>query len=1334
MQYSRTLVFLLLGFVVAVQGAVTRLSQQEGELVVQCHFSKEGTSVSAVSMADLYSELGAAVMHQSGRILPAEILQVAADTTADMIVSVAGVDPLPVILETSEREMAYFPKLITAHRTKVARKMYSGIPVQSILVTPFFEKGGSLFVYRKLIVTISYKPQSGMPLEKGSSLDRVKAVVLNPEEVMTPRITRTISVQREAVNQTMGKCMSFSITNGTSNTDERETNIEHTCNGLYALYPSDISYLGSDLPFNQIALYASDRTLAEKIPAADSVPSGVVSISLYFDDSNSDGLFNSNDRILFYGSSMHRWFWDSASSAWDFEFNVYDHKRIYWITVGEGNPIPHKEPLSGGNATRRGWKLRRVAKTQNIKTAYKKYDGNSSRFWKWFTLSPQYRYFNLELEIFNAVPNSIVEARLSNIRVSSAKTYLKLDGEEQQARFRDSTSQWIQGTVNAQTLHCRADFSTDSGFIDIASFDIRYWRELSMQGVVKPFHFFSDTIPELKSYTISNLPQEPVWCFRLDENRNSASFITRQQGGSVAFSDSSGLGYEYIFTPESAIKRVEPHPVVFTSTGRVKRDLFAVRGDYSYVIVSSPELVPYADSFAAIKEREGYAVLLFSTDDIYRQFSGGAATPVAIRNAMIQLRKQCPDITWLLLFGGGHYDYKGMQTTEPNHIFPFLDDDIVKEDFYALLDKGEKLTSDYGGTDLLIGRIPAVTAQDALRYLDKYQQVMGNEEAGGSWRNSFVMCNDDGAQGEKEDPMKHAHSSDSLFAILMKNRADMQISSINLLEYQYVGPAKPDARKALLEEINSGCAFVNYYGHGSYHTISDEKLFLLEDILTLKNKGQYPFFSFFSCAVGFFDMPDLKDVGSELVLAENKGAIATWASSRSSYNGTNKIAAQKMFRAIFADTCEIASVGTGAFAAKEGSINRKYVLFGDPSYRPYTKRIPLDLTIGKNAGVVLPSNENFQIFDTLWVSAKVPTGFDGATATLILQNPTRYGEKTKDGDKLGNLDSVEYSLPGAVVLDIEQTLDEGDIYQCPIRIPRSIKEGSDSIAVKLSFQKGGMVASAIVDTISVHGVNLTNIDTTDRVGPLVKCRVRYREEDTLSAYAESGPNLVVDGFTTVTQMIVDGGKEITTTYASVTLDIDLDDKSGIDHYSQKVGEGVSVAIDGVMPLTQINDLYQPVRGDSCGRIPLVLHRSQFPGKGVYSMKVQATDQLGNRTIEKYNLEVKSMGEEEYQIGTLFAYPCPVSRRGSTRFWFNQFSDQVTNSVLKIYTLDGRLIRSVKGVQSGFEWDLCDQKGNRLSPNVYLYRLFVEVEEQDGSFESWEKCVRKSSIKKITILP
>ena len=69
--------------------------------------------------------------------------------------------------------------------------------------------------------------------------------------------------------------------------------------------------------------------------------------------------------------------------------------------------------------------------------------------------------------------------------------------------------------------------------------------------------------------------------------------------------------------------------------------------------------------------------------------------------------------------------------------------------------------------------------------------------------------------------------------------------------------------------------------------------------------------------------------------------------------------------------------------------------------------------------------------------------------------------------------------------------------------------------------------------------------------------------------------------------------------------------------------------------------------------------------------------------------------------------------------------------IKIFTLSGKLVKVFPDAINGQPWDLTDQRGNRLPPNVYLYQVTAKM--IGGGMTGNEKIV-KSPIRKLVIHP
>lgn len=95
-----------------------------------------------------------------------------------------------------------------------------------------------------------------------------------------------------------------------------------------------------------------------------------------------------------------------------------------------------------------------------------------------------------------------------------------------------------------------------------------------------------------------------------------------------------------------------------------------------------------------------------NAEDIYRHYTGGSASPVALRNYISYAHSVCPDLRFVLLVGTGHFDYRGIkEKLGKNYMPPFEMEDNVTEDFFAVLDSGEMVRTGFYDLDLAVGRL-----------------------------------------------------------------------------------------------------------------------------------------------------------------------------------------------------------------------------------------------------------------------------------------------------------------------------------------------------------------------------------------------------------------------------------------------------------------------------------------------------------------------------------------------------------------------------------------------------------------------------------------------------
>jgi len=122
--------------------------------------------------------------------------------------------------------------------------------------------------------------------------------------------------------------------------------------------------------------------------------------------------------------------------------------------------------------------------------------------------------------------------------------------------------------------------------------------------------------------------------------------------------------------------------------------------------------------------------------------------------------------------------------------------------------------------------------------------------------------------------------------------------------------------------------------------------------------------------------------------------------------------------------------------------------------------------------------------------------------------------------------------------------------------------------------------------------------------------------------------------------------------------------------------------------------------------------------GVYSLRVNATDESGNLSGEDYEISFEVINEST--ITHFYPYPNPFST--STRFVFTLTGSVIPEKIkIQIMTVSGIVVREITQNEIGairignniteYAWDGRDEYGDLLANGVYLYRVMIETNDQ-----------------------
>lgn len=1022
----------------------------------------------------------------------------------------------------------------------------------------------------------------------------------------------------------------------------------------------------------------------------------------------SDGKIDAADYILLYGRGTEIWNYNPNIKTISRNKNPYSKKNYYWLTFGgsNGKRMIEKQSLNVQNVFQ-----------QTSTFGFKSYDkdsvniGKSGREYFGDVIDATTKSKTFISTLNGIIPNSRINYTLRTINSSSTTIPLKVEesGNQIYSSFIYGVSDYDYGIDDFAKFSYQGNLTDERSILKISHssgsisakiyldyFEIIYSRFL--RAASDNFVLFAKDTTATIEYIITNFSSSSIQAFDVTDFSN-VKLITNSitSGGQIKFqaNEVKNSPSKYLIVSANGYK---------VPTGGNKIDNMNIRGNVfgsEMIVIAPKDFKAQAERYVKYRSSESpnkLSTQVFYVDEIFNEFSCGMIDPMAIRDFLKYAYENWQiKPFYVLLLGDATYDYLNTVRDNKNYIIPYETENSISEiSSYPSDDYFVRVSGNDIKPDLAIGRLTVQSTKEADNAIDKiinYETVQSK----GDWRNTITLVADDGPAGLGVDngSLHTAQSENLANRILPKFLFQKKLYLVAYpTVYVGLGRRKPDVNKAIIDAINEGTLLLNYVGHGSPELWADENVFVKTTTIPQLKNSNYFFLTAATCDFGWYDDPAIQSSAETMLNLQNAGSILTYTASRVVYSNYNAILNDSLYTNLFRvkDNGLPARIGLSYFMTKQYIVDKendeKYHLFGDPAIRMNMPVLPIsiDSINGKS------SKELNQI------SALSNVKIKGSVKTTDGKiNPTN-GEvilSVFDSQKGIYYQEMDYTVKqqGGLIFKGRASVING-FFETDFVVPKDISYENKNGKMVAYFSNNQFDGVGFTNNFTVGGTNPNAVD--DKKGPEIE--IFFDNENFTSSYLVN---------------------------PSFILIIKIKDQTGLN----TTGTGIGHKLEAILndDVTNSIDLSNNFVGDlnSGGKSGIVKYNFTNLKPGDYNIKIKAWDVFNNLSTQEANFTVVS-NEYGIVLKDIYNYPNPFS--SFTTFTFQHNYSSSINCKIKIYTIAGRLIKTIEDYDIlnkyvKIDWDGRDEDGNQIANGTYFYKLIVE--SNDGIF-------KKSIIGKLAV--
>ncbi len=1100
--------------------------------------------------------------------------------------------------------------------------------------------------------------------------------------------------------------------------------------GVYRISKSFLQQLGlklNNVDPRKIKIFGNGGRMLPLVNGVE-YPSDLAENAIYFEGEN-DGVFDSQDYILFYAEGTDNWSQENLSHN-----NLYADRSYYYVTV-QGSDGKRITPMAEPTGT--------TITPINTFDDYQYHERdlvNVARLGrKWF--GEDFGIENTRAFRFtfpNIVPGSQINIAAMAASTAFANTSLTITANESPvgaiaftALNAESQVLGVEGGLPGTNFPAAQDVNIklqyDNGGVPASRAYLDYIilrAKSNLKGYNKQFRFqYNDAastpgVGDFQFATASSISQ--VW-----DITDIYNVTAVKNDNQVSFSFKADLGEvrKYIAVDKmdyySPKKESKSRVANQNLKGTIFKNAQGQFQDIDYLLITTASLVNVAEKLAAFhRSYSGLNVKIVSLESIYQEFSSGKQDIGAIRNFVKYVYRNASSddnrVKYLNLFGDASFDFKNRISNNTNvvpiyHALPSfsLSTSYISDDFFVLMDDGEgnMNISNASGLDIAVGRMPVNSVKQAEEMINKvieYHDV----KSFGRWRNNFVLISDDVDEGwermlqEGLDDLGDEISVNKPFVNVKKIHSDAYVQTASAGGDRY-----PKVREDFVSAFEQGALVFNYFGHGGEDGLAHERILEKPDIQNLGNRYKYPLFITITCEFTRFDNPFRETAGEFMYWNPKGGAISLITTTRQIGAGTGENINRAFSRNLFGyGTNSPDSMAEALRISKVQYGSNPLVVFyiGDPAIKLAIPKPTIVLTKVNDIPITGPIDD-FQALGRIKLSGEVRdesgnvllSGYNGELAVNIFDKPVERRTLGNDGaTNGGQLITMDFMNLGETIFRGNASVSNG-LFEFSFVVPKDIRvpigNGRISFYAKKSTEL--INQTGYNDAIKVGGININA--EQDNTPPRAKL---YMNDESF----------------------VSGG----ITNESPILLAFLEDENGINTASG-IGHDIIAILDGDESKPYIlNDYYETVADDYTKGIVRFPFRNLE--KGLHTITLRAWDVYNNPISAEIQFVV--VGDETLTLKNVLNYPNPFVNY--TQFWFTHNRPfEPLDVQVQVMTVTGKVVwtKNQVVVTDGFlsreiTWDGKDDFGDKIGKGVYIYKLTVKSTLTNKKSEKFEKLV------------